>query len=151
MTKQTPLEFNYGDTLPARLQSLSSEIQKAVGENLANAGVGLNDWRVLAEVANGATTAREIVSATGVDKGWVSRSIAALTDLGLLTSAPSPTDSRAKILTITEPGIERYNEMARTMRDLQNRLLDAFSADEHAAFMRLIERLRREAGRIVRP
>lgn len=144
-----PDRFPYSDTLSSIIADLHAAVSLAESAALkTSADLGLNEWRVLAALADGAETAAQVSASTGIDKGWVSRSIAALIETGRVSRVASPRDGRSKSLALTEAGITAHNDAARALRDLQNRLLDAFSADDHQAFVRLADRLRRE-GKII--
>ena len=140
-------DFRYEDFLPARLQGLSTTINQLVAEELeARHGLSLNEWRVLAHVAvNPGTTAQTVAAAAKIDKGWVSRSLHTLMSRGLIERRQSGRDARKSLLEATEQGISRFDAAAGSIRALQNRLLDAFSADDHEAYVRLTARLQRAA------
>ncbi len=52
----------------------------------------------------GAMTARDICTISHIEKTKVSRAVASLETLGMLTRAPSEQDKRAEILSLTESG-----------------------------------------------
>lgn len=140
-------DFRYEDLLPAQLQILSVTVNQVVSKELQNRhALSLNEWRVLSHIAvNPGTTAQSIASTSSIDKGWISRSLQTLVEKGWITKTRSTTDSRKTLLELTAEGLGRFEAAASDVRALQNRLLDAFSADDHEAFIRLSARLQRAA------
>ena len=140
-------DFRYEDFIPAKAQALSSAITQLVSKELETAhGLSVNEWRILAHIAavEGAT-AQSVSDASGVDKGWVSRSLNALLERGLVTRSTDKSDRRKRPLELSDEGVATFEKAAGDIRSLQNRLLDAFSAEDHEAFVRLMTRLQRTA------
>ena len=140
-------DFRYEDFIPAKVQSLSAAITQLVSKELeAVHSLTLNEWRILAHIAavEGAT-AQSVADTSGVDKGWVSRSLNALLDRGLVVRSTDRNDRRKRPLELTDTGVATFEKAAGDIRSLQNRLLDAFSAEDHEAFVRLMTRLQRTA------
>ena len=74
---------------------------------------------------NGPVRAQDIVRAIGSDKGTVSRQIAQLIKLGLVTRSPHEVDRRAQAVSLTEEGQRRIDEVANQRRaDYVARLSD---------------------------
>jgi len=140
-------DFRYEDLLPAQLQGLSTTINQLVAQELEiRHGLSLNEWRVMAHVAvNPGTTAQAVAKAANIDKGWVSRSLQGLISRGLIHRRQSGRDARKSLLEVTEEGVGLFDAAAGSIRALQNRLLDAFNADDHEAYIRLTARLQRAA------
>lgn len=140
-------DFRYEDFIPAKVQSLSAAITHLVSKELETVhALSLNEWRILAHIAavEGAT-AQSVADTSGVDKGWVSRSLNALLERGLVVRSTDRDDRRKRPLELTDDGVATFEKAAGDIRSLQNRLLDAFSAEDHEAFVRLITRLQRTA------
>lgn len=140
-------DFRYEDFIPAKVQHLSTAITHLVGKELETAhALSVNEWRILAHIAavEGAT-AQSVADTSGVDKGWVSRSLNDLLNRGLVTRGTDRNDRRKRPLELTEEGVAVFEKAAGDIRSLQNRLLDAFSAEDHEAFLRLLTRLQRAA------
>ena len=140
-------DFRYEDFIPAKVQSLSAAITHLVSKELeAVHALSLNEWRILAHIAavEGATE-QSVANTSGVDKGWVSRSLNALLERGLVVRSTDRNDRRKRPLELTDDGVAAFEKAAGDIRSLQNRLLDAFSAEDHEAFVRLMTRLQRTA------
>ena len=141
-------DFRYEDFLPAQLQGLSVAVNRLVATELERQhDLSLNEWRVLAHVAvNPGTTAQSVAAIAVVDKGWVSRSVRKLLDRGVLQAERSTRDSRKVLLEATEQGVAVFDAAAADIRSLQNKLLDALSAEDHESYIRLTARLARAAS-----
>jgi len=73
-------------------------------------------------VKSGPVTATEVAEQMMLDKAQLSRSVAALERLGLVTRAPDPEDRRAQLLEATPEGLAKFEAIRddpteRTMRD----------------------------------
>lgn len=75
------------------------------------------------------------------DKSVLSRTIRDLEALGLVERTPDPNDGRASVVSLTEYGVQRCNEVRAADRtELQERLTD-WSAEDLAALVGLLQRL----------
>lgn len=84
--------------------------------------------------------ASEVVDHFGIDKGAVSRHVAHLESLGLLTRAGDPDDGRAQILVATDLGRERIAAVrAERRRVVAGRLAD-WTAEDLSALADLLAR-----------
>lgn len=146
LAKNRREDFRYEDLLVARLQTLAGGLARLVARDLqARHGLTLNEWRLLANIGvDGGTTAQEIVARTGIDKGWVSRSAAALEGRGLIERLADPKDTRKRRLRLTDAGEALYTAAIATTRQTQSRLIQGFSADEHQSLVRAISRLQHD-------
>lgn len=79
---------------------------------------------------NGTVRAQDVVEAFGVDKATVSRQIAQLEELGLVSRSIDPRDGRAQSVSLTGVGQKRVDALANQRRsDFIERLSD-WSADD---------------------
>ncbi|GAA3517877.1 MarR family transcriptional regulator [Aeromicrobium panaciterrae] len=79
---------------------------------------------------NGTVRAQDVVEAFGVDKATVSRQIAQLEELGLVSRSIDPHDGRAQSVSLTDVGQERVDTLAKQRRsDFIERLSD-WSAED---------------------
>lgn len=75
-------------------------------------GFTRTQWRVLANLGKfGAMTARDICAISHIEKTKVSRAVAAMEQAGMLSRAPSETDRRAEVLSLTPKGREIFREL----------------------------------------
>lgn len=69
-------------------------------------------WRVLANLGKfGAMTARDICAISQIEKTKVSRSVAALQQMGMLERAPGEADRRTEVLSLTPYGKKVFGEL----------------------------------------
>lgn len=104
-------------------------------------------WIMAALNERGPTRASDLVEAFGIDKGAVSRYVAHLVSLDLITKERDPDDGRAQLLKLTETGRERLNTVvARGRQDIAERFKDWSDADLHK-FATLLQRYNATADR----
>lgn len=126
-----------------RLFTLADLISRPFLSDLAKPhGISQNDWRVLAVLAyRPGLAAHEVCRITGITPMNVSRSVAALRKRGRLQESPDPLNRVRKRLTLTVKGIELYEELLPTIKQLSRDLLAVMSEEEMAAFSQLVEKL----------
>lgn len=92
-------------------------------------------YPVLLYVADhGPTRASDVVDHLGTDKGAVSRQVAQLEQLGLVTRSCDPEDRRAQALVLTADGRARLDRLAAERRSEFARRLAAWSPEDLASF-----------------
>ena len=104
---------------------------RAVHESLQPAS-----YLILSHVnENGPVRASSIVEVFDIDKGAISRQVAHLIDLGLVSRTPDPDDGRATLLTVTDEGARRLKDVADHRRKWLEEQLDDWSERELSAFV----------------
>ncbi len=94
------------DLVTYRLMKLADTMRRASTQAYgARFGVSNAELRLLAVIsAPQPLSANEISRRTGLDKGWVSRSLSSLLKRALVRRAPHPQDSRAMLVSLTRAG-----------------------------------------------
>ena len=94
------------DLVTYRLMKLADTMRRASTQAYgARFGVSNAELRLLAVIsAHQPLSANEISRRTGLDKGWVSRSLSSLLKRALVRRAPHPQDSRAMLVSLTRAG-----------------------------------------------
>ncbi|MFN4192747.1 MAG: MarR family winged helix-turn-helix transcriptional regulator [Tabrizicola sp.] len=138
-------DFDLQDFLPYLLnqaaEATSRGFQAAYRDRY---GFTRTQWRVLANLGKfGAMTARDICVISHIEKTKVSRAVAALEEAGMLARAPSPTDRRAELLSLTDRGRAVFADLGGLALAF-DRQLRAMLGDGDAA--QLAALLRRLAG-----
>jgi DNA-binding MarR family transcriptional regulator/GNAT superfamily N-acetyltransferase len=88
-----------------RFNRFHTRIAGALNEHLLASPFSLIEARLIYELGlGGETAASDLVARLGVDKGYMSRLLAALEQQELIRRSPSATDARRQILTLTEAG-----------------------------------------------
>lgn len=125
-----------------RARATSGEMAREVHPDLEPAAYGL---LVRLEDA-GAQRATDLAAYFGVGKATMSRQLAALEGLGLVTRSKDPADGRASLVELAEVGRERFNRVRSARRAEYRRKLAAWERGEIAELARLLHRLNGPGG-----
>lgn len=109
-------------------------------EGLLHTPYSLTEARVLFEIANRErATASDFARDLGLDPGYLSRILSGLERRGLIEKAPSETDARRRILSLTPEGREAFSVLDARSREEIAELLGELSEEEQR---RLLEAMR---------
>lgn len=112
-------------------------------------GIPLAEWRLLATLATtGPASVAGLAKALGTDKGWISRTAAALVEKKLAVTTADREDGRRFHLSLSAAGRSLYEKIAPAAIQRQRRLLAVLSDQEQRVLDDLLARLQREAERI---
>jgi DNA-binding MarR family transcriptional regulator len=84
----------------------------------------------------------ELMRALHLDASTVSRQIAAVERLGLVTRVPDPSDARARLVALTPEARERLADVRREQLARRKASLADWPPDDIAQLTRLLRRLR---------
>lgn len=105
-------------------------------------GFTRTQWRVMANLGKfGAMTARDICTISHIEKTKVSRAVAALETLGMLTRAPSDTDKRAEILSLTEKGRAAFSDLGHRAQAYDRALREELGEEASALLDKVLNSL----------
>jgi DNA-binding MarR family transcriptional regulator len=105
-------------------------------------GVGVTEWRVISQLAiEPAIAAQRICEVIGLDKGAVSRSVAALVAAGHVVERGDPRDARRQVLELTASGYALHDALIALATSREEMLLAGFSAEERAQLVLFLRRL----------
>ncbi|WP_310526370.1 MarR family transcriptional regulator [Nocardioides sp.] len=122
--------------LVRRLKRVIGERARTIHPDLTPAG-----YLMLAYMnERGPVRASAVVEAFNLDKGAVSRHVQSLVDWGLATKERDPDDGRAWVVTLSEEGRRRMDELATARRARLGRLLGEWSDDELGTFVATLGR-----------
>ena len=109
----------------------------------ARFGLGIREWRVLAILGYyGPSSAAELVGQAAFDKATVSRAVKRLERQGYVRRGPHPSDSRRRLIYLTEKGVALHDRVAPISR-LRRRVIEsALTAEEREALGVILEKLR---------
>ena len=80
----------------------------AAAAEIASPGLLPGSFKVLTVIERtGATTLSALAERVSADKGFISRSVSELEELGLVSRTSDPTDGRVRLIAITDKGITR--------------------------------------------
>ena len=137
------------ELLTFRLARLAETISRASSlAYKARFGINNTELRVLVMLAGeGDQTISQLGRRMHIDKGWVSRSVDALTRRGILARRPHDTDSRAGLVSLSDSGRALIAALAPVARERHDLLLEGLDA---AAVERLVTDLERRVEILLR-
>lgn len=129
--------------LPYRLSVLAQLVSELLHDLYAEPfGLTVTQWRVMAALGRFAPlTASEVGQRIVMDKVAVSRAVAGLMDRGLIERATDRKDRRRASLRLSARGRSVHARIVPLAVEYQDRLYEAFDADERRSFDALAERL----------
>lgn len=134
--------------LPYRLSVLANRVSNAIARTYYERfDLTIPEWRVIA-ILGGTTglSAGEVAERTAMDKVQVSRAIARLTARKRIQRAADVSDARISRLSLTAKGRAIYEDVAPLALSLEEKLLEALSAEERATFDKIMTKLNRQAS-----
>lgn len=126
-----------------RLTRIADTLVRAASQVYrAQHGVTLTELRLLATIGRHQPLAvNEASRLTGIDKAWVSRSLAALVKRKLVIRQPHPSDSRIVLLSLTHMGNTKVQRIVPLAVARNERLLAALSEGKRAKFNEILDQL----------
>ena len=136
--------------LPHRLNVLSSLVSQALTQVYSKYGIGIPEWRVLVSLGQfGVMTGKAIGARTHMHKTKVSRAVAQLEARKFVARKANRADLREAFLSLTPTGRSVYEELAPRARDFTEKLSEAVSAADRAAFDRAVALLTQRSAELV--
>lgn len=129
--------------LTYRLHALHNALNRQAIEILGRiSGLRLPEWRVMALLGTGATlNATTIERISAIDKGLLSRTLAAMEQRGLVATARDARDRRLVKVVLTEKGRTVYDKTIPHMQARQRALMKALNKSEQTAVFPIIDKL----------
>ncbi|GGF41768.1 hypothetical protein GCM10011519_14470 [Marmoricola endophyticus] len=90
----------------------------------------------------------DIVEHFDIDKGAISRQVAQLVELGLVTRSPDPEDGRAQLIEVSERGRARLESMSERRRALLVQRLADWDDADLSTFVALLSRYNASLSRL---
>ena len=136
-------DFDLQDFLPYLLNQAAEATSRGFQATYRDRyGFTRTQWRVMANLGKfGAMTARDICAISHIEKTKVSRAVAALEQAGLLSRAPSATDRRAEMLSLTDQGRTVFAELGALALAFDRQLRGMLGAEDAARLAGLLRRL----------
>lgn len=138
-----PRQIDLDNYVPFLLSAIANRMARGASRlYLERFRIGINEWRILSHVrvAPG-TTATEICSSSGVDKGAASRSVATLERDGHVLVAGCDEDPRRRGLWLTDSGDALHDAIIGLALEREAKLLAGLSKQEVAALLDMLRRL----------
>ncbi len=126
-----------------RLTRIADTLVRAAGKVYrAHHGVTLTELRLLATIGRHQPLAiNEASRLTGIDKAWVSRSLAALVKRKLVRRQRHPFDHRIVLLSLTPMGKTKVQQIVPLAAARNERLLAALSERKRSLFNEILDHL----------
>lgn len=144
-------DYSYKDLLTYRVLVLSNTLGKgAVRFYTQRLNVSLPEWRLVAALSmNAPITVNALSVELSTDKGWISRTVAALAQKGYVRTGPDESDARKVILELTPKGKALYKKAVPSVLKRQEQLLSVLSQDERNVFDHLLAKLQQRANEML--
>ena len=124
------------------LSRANARAQAVLSDAFTAAGVRGYHVRVLAALEQeGPASQADLSRATGIDRSDMVSTVEDLVGWRLADRRPDSTDRRRNVVTLTEAGSARLEELDAVLRDVQDAVLAPLSASERATLVRLLRRL----------
>ena len=117
-----------------------------------NFQVGINEWRVMSQLALAPwVAANQVCGVIGIDKSVVSRSLTCLEARGLVEGREAPGTPRRRLMALTEAGRALHDQMISVALERERRLLACLSAQERDSLVHMLDRLNRRIAAVNQP
>lgn len=135
--------IDFNTYLPFLLVSVANAITRSASRTYnARFGVGVTEWRILANVAvRPGVTARDICRTSSLDKAAVSRAAALLSQRRLIVIEEAE-DRRERRITLTAAGQELHDQMLQVALAREAQLLQSLTGKDRAMLIRILNVLR---------
>lgn len=129
--------------VPFFLSSIGNKLSRGASRlYLGKFGVGVNEWRLLANLkVRGTASAGAICEASGIDKAAASRAVGRLQELDLVRAVGDPNDGRSRRLSMTEAGEALHDRIITVALERERALLSGLTASERDDLIELLRRL----------
>ncbi|WBU56396.1 MarR family winged helix-turn-helix transcriptional regulator [Paracoccus sediminicola] len=136
-------DFSLDGFLPYLLNNAAESTSRAFSAHYRrDHGMTRAQWRIMAHLGSfGALTATEICRRGFLEKSKVSRAVAALEEAGLVRRAPSDSDRRAELLSLTARGRDVHAELSAYAQDFQSGLVQRLGPERAATLAQILDEL----------
>jgi DNA-binding MarR family transcriptional regulator len=130
------------DFMPYHLYRVTSRLNAKLMGKLKTARINPSQWRVLSVLkAYGTLSVGKIVESTLMEQSTASRVVAQLEEEGRVVRRWSEADSRVAEVTLTQRGVEAFNEIIPTALRHQELAFQGFSREEIDTLSNLLNRI----------
>ncbi|NNE39304.1 MAG: MarR family transcriptional regulator [Marinicaulis sp.] len=127
---------------PYRIVALGHALSGRLAKTYADENLTIPEWRVLAVVAQAeSVAARDVVARTPMDKMTVSRAVANLEEKSIVCRAPSETDRRVSMLSLSADGRALFDRVAEKALEYEDELMAALALKERRALDAALSKL----------
>jgi DNA-binding MarR family transcriptional regulator len=135
--------LDLNDHIATRVAIFTNRLSRAASRFYRKTyGIGVVEWRLLMYIGRThETRANRICRATDLDKGAVSRSLATLQRMGIVSIKADGADNRRHNVSLTAKGRALHDEIVPIAFERQTKLVADLTPDEIRVFLGLIERM----------
>lgn len=129
--------------VPAYLTWIANKLSRGASQHyLSTFDVGIEVWRCLVLLAvEGATSAQQVSTVIGMDKGSVSRCFRRMQARGLIRTELDGSDGRLRIAVLTAQGRHLHDQIMGMALERERALLSVLDEDEVELLLGLMRRL----------
>ncbi|ASK86842.1 MarR family winged helix-turn-helix transcriptional regulator [Sphingorhabdus sp. SMR4y] len=144
------MTFKLDDYLPYQLSTTSNAVSDVIaGEYKSLFGLKIPEWRVMSVLGTrGASTQRQLVEATLMDKVTVNRAVKNLVDRALLDRSPNTADGRSHHLLLSSAGRDLYGKILPAAQAMDKKIMSVLSVEEKAELSAMLARIKTSADTI---
>jgi DNA-binding MarR family transcriptional regulator len=137
------LVLDLNSHIPTRVAIFANRLSRAASRFYRKKyGIGVVEWRLIMYIGRAKETrANRICSETDLDKGAVSRSLATLQGMGIVTVKEDGADGRRNNVALTVKGRALHGELVPIAFERQTKLVADLTPAEVRLFMALIAKL----------
>ena len=126
--------------LPLALRAAYMAMHRCSDLQFAKFGVTADQFVLLATLARGnAMTQRELAARMPSDPSTVRAMLVLLEERGFVEREVSPSDARAKTVTLTELGLKKYRQVWKAGQSIREQMVSSLSEKETESLVRLLE------------
>lgn len=135
--------LNLADYVPYFLTTISNTWSRSSSRLYLDLfGVGVTEWRIVSQLAiEPCIAAQRICEVISLDKGAVSRAVAALVAAGYVSEQADSRDGRRQVLQLTLTGYELHDRLIAVALERERLILADFSPEEIAGLTALLRRI----------
>ncbi len=144
------MTFKLDDYLPYQLSTTSNVVSDVIaGEYKSLFGLKIPEWRVMSVLGSrGASTQRQLVEATLMDKVTVNRAVKNLVDRALLDRSPNSADGRSHHLLLSRTGRDLYGKILPAAQAMDKKIMAVLTTEEKAELSAMLARIKQSADSI---
>jgi DNA-binding MarR family transcriptional regulator len=144
------MTFKLDDYLPYQLSTTSNVVSDVIAsEYKSRFGLKIPEWRVMSVLGTrGASTQRQLVEATLMDKVTVNRAVKNLVDRALLDRSPNTADGRSHHLLLSSTGRDLYGQILPAAQAMDKKIMSVLSEEEKAELSAVLARIKKSADTI---
>lgn len=141
---------NLDDFIPYQLSTASNAVSDLISnEYKSRFGLKIPEWRVMAVLGSrGASTQRQLVEATLMDKVTVNRAVKTLVDRELLGRSPNNADGRSHHLLLSQTGRDLYDQIMPAAEVMEKKIMAVLTPEDQQQLSTMLAKIKQSADDI---